>query len=79
MDVSYEYTPLLLLFGTIHVLPEGVPLVSLGGRTMLFLLGLFLGCVLGIFFAGLCTVAMKETPNFSTANSTPEAIEGVTQ
>jgi len=60
-------------------LPEGIPLVSLGGRTMLFLLGLFLGCVFGIIVAGLCNVAMKETPSFSTASGSPEVMEGAAQ
>ncbi len=43
---------------------------------MLFLLGLFLGYVLGCIVACLCNVAKVETPNISTVTGDHEAIEG---
>jgi len=43
---------------------------------MLFLLGLFLGCVLGFFIAGLCHIAGVKDPDLSAASNNPEVIEG---
>jgi hypothetical protein len=45
---------------------------------MLFLLGLFLGCVLGVILAGLCNVISEKTANLSTASG-PKVIEGAAE
>jgi hypothetical protein len=38
---------------------------------MLFLLGLFLGFVLGFFVAALCNIAGEKAPNICAENSSP--------
>jgi ABC-type lipoprotein release transport system permease subunit len=56
-------------------LPENALAVFFGGGTMLFLLGLFLGCAVGFIVAALCNAARDKTPALSTAISSHEAIE----
>jgi len=43
---------------------------------MLFLLGLFLGFVLGFIVAALCFIAKEKTPNVSAESSGHEVVEG---
>ncbi|MHC1729620.1 MAG: hypothetical protein AB9866_27065 [Syntrophobacteraceae bacterium] len=43
---------------------------------MSFLLGLFLGCVLGFLFAGLCSIAKTKTPAIPH-HRMPERLEEV--
>jgi hypothetical protein len=42
---------------------------------MLFLLGLFLGFVIGIIVAGLCNAAREKAPDIRSARS-PEVMKG---